>query len=166
MTVLGGWRKSFTAEPSRRNSGLLQTPKSTPAFFPENSSRVGITILCMVPGKMVLRMTTVWRALLLLSASPICSQILRIYRRSRLPFAWLGVPTQTKDSSVSRIASTGSLVARSRPSLDGGGYDFPDVCFNDGRLPAVDQSTLVGSGSTPTTSCPSSARHPAETVPT
>ena len=23
--------------------------------------------------------------------------------------------------------------------LDRGGYDFPDVCFNDGRLPTVDQ---------------------------
>jgi hypothetical protein len=23
--------------------------------------------------------------------------------------------------------------------LDSGGHDFPDVCFNDGRLPAVDQ---------------------------
>jgi hypothetical protein len=96
MTVLGWQRESFTAEPSRRNSGLLQTPKSTAAFFPENSSKVGITILYIVPGKMVLRMTTVCRALLLLSASPICSQIRRIYRRSRLPLGWLGVPTQNE----------------------------------------------------------------------
>src|ERR1700734_437890 len=117
MTVLGGWRKSFTAEPSRRNSGLLQTPKSPPAFVPENSSKVGITILCIVPGRIVLRITIVCRALLVFSAWPICSQILRMYRRSRLPLGWLGVPTQTKDSSVSRIASAGSLVARSRPAL-------------------------------------------------
>ncbi len=88
---------------------------------------------------MVLRMTTVWRALLLLSAWPICSQIRRIYRRSRLPLAWLGVPTQTKDSSVSRIAFDGIAGSAQPARLDGGGYDFADVCFNDGRLPTVDQ---------------------------
>jgi hypothetical protein len=74
------------------------------------------------------------RVLLLLSASPICSQIRRMYRRSRLPFAWLGVPTQTKDSSVSRIAWSARLQGRR--------YDFTDICFNDGRLPTVDQIDL------------------------
>src|SRR5258708_21330890 len=44
ITVLGGELKSFTADPSRKNSGLWQTPKSAPAFFPENSSRMGITM--------------------------------------------------------------------------------------------------------------------------
>jgi hypothetical protein len=144
MTVLGWQRESFTAEPSRRNSGLLRTPKSTAAFFPENSSKVGITILYFVPGKMVLRMTTVCRALLLLSASPICSQIRRIYRRSRLPLAWLGVPTQTKDSSVSWIGWTGSLVARKRPALLESGWpswslsygsSVPIIEYTDVRKP-------------------------------
>ena len=104
ITVFGGERKSLTAEPSRKNSGLLHTPKSAPAFFPENSSNVGITTFFIVPGKIVLRMTTVWRADLLFRASPICSQIRRMNLRSRLPFAWLGVPTQTKDKSVCCIA--------------------------------------------------------------
>src|SRR5271156_3022536 len=44
ITVFGGELKSLTAEPSRRNSGLLHTPKSAPAFFPEYSSSVGSTI--------------------------------------------------------------------------------------------------------------------------
>ena len=139
MTVFGGLRKSFTAEPSRRNSGLLQTPKSTPTFLPENSSNVGITTLCIVPGKIVLRMTTVCRAVLVLRTWPICSQIRRIYRRSRFPLGWLGVPTQTKDSSVLLIASTGSPGGAKPARLDHGGNDFSNFRFNNGRVPAVDQ---------------------------
>ena len=55
---LGGALKSLTAEPSRRNSGLWQTPKPLPATFPEASSRIGITMLRTVPGKTVLRIAT------------------------------------------------------------------------------------------------------------
>src|SRR5579863_3477648 len=55
-------------------------PKSTAAFFPENSSKVGVPISCTMTGKMVLRMTTVCRVFLLLRPLPICSQIRRTSR--------------------------------------------------------------------------------------
>src|SRR5256885_6409569 len=54
MTVLGGLKKSCTAVPSRRNSGLIQTPNSSPARRPEHASNVGITTLRMVPGNVVI----------------------------------------------------------------------------------------------------------------
>ena len=53
---------------------MLQTPKSRPDFFPEVRSSAGITTPSIVPGMIVLRMTTVWRAALSRIASPICSQ--------------------------------------------------------------------------------------------
>jgi len=55
--------------------------------------------------------------------------------------AWLGVPTQTKDSSVSRIAWTGSLLEQPA-SLGGDCDDLTDVCLNDGRLSTIDQVDL------------------------
>ena len=137
--------KSFTADPSRRNSGLLQTPNSTPAFFPESSSRIGITISRIVPGKMVLRITTVWRADLFLSALPICSQMRRMYFKSRFPFAWLGVPTQTNDSSVSRIADPDRW-SRAASRFHGARDNFSDLRFNDWRLAGIDQINLGRDG--------------------
>src|SRR5512146_2782320 len=43
MTVNGGSKKSATAVPSRRNSGLEQMAKSRPARLPLARSRVGVT---------------------------------------------------------------------------------------------------------------------------
>ncbi len=59
---------------SRRNSGLVPTPKSTPAFLPEQSSISGITTLLTVPGSTVLRTTTVWRSDFSRMAKPISRQ--------------------------------------------------------------------------------------------
>ncbi len=53
--------------------------------------------------------------------------------------AWLGVPTQTKDSSVSRIASDWIARSAQPAGLGSGCDDFTDICFNDRRLPAIDQ---------------------------
>ena len=49
---------SSSAVPARRNSGLLDRPKSTPAVLPLAVSRVGKITSRMVPGRMVERMTT------------------------------------------------------------------------------------------------------------
>ena len=57
-SVSGGCRKSFSAVPSRRNSGLTATPKPSPYFFPDAFSSVGNHQPCVVPGSTVLRTTT------------------------------------------------------------------------------------------------------------
>ena len=59
-SVSGGSRKSRSALPSRRNSGLTATPKPSPYFFPDCASSAGITTSCVVPGSTVLRTTTTW----------------------------------------------------------------------------------------------------------
>jgi hypothetical protein len=75
-------RRSFTQE-----LGVIDTPKSTPAFFPEASSRIGVTMLAVVPGSTVLRMTTTCQSLLSFSAAPISADTRRTYARSSPPFA-------------------------------------------------------------------------------
>jgi hypothetical protein len=59
-SVSGGLRKSFSAVPSRRNSGLTETPKPSPYFLPDSRSRAGMTTWWVVPGSTVLRTTTTW----------------------------------------------------------------------------------------------------------
>src|SRR6185295_16483210 len=58
-TVIGGFWKSFTADPSRRNSGLVATPKSLPAFLPLALSSAAVMKSAVVPGRTVLRVTTI-----------------------------------------------------------------------------------------------------------
>ena len=57
-TTRSGLRKSRTASPSVRISGLVATPKSTPALFPDASSSSGSTTCSVVPGTTVLFTTT------------------------------------------------------------------------------------------------------------
>ncbi len=116
ITVFGGSKKSRTLDPSRRNSGLTATPKSTPAVFPDAFSRIGTSRFRQVPGSMVLRNTTVWRVSRSASASPICSATRSRNAVDRLPFGADGVPTQTSEMSVSRMAAATSVVAVSDPS--------------------------------------------------
>ncbi|MNR36674.1 hypothetical protein D3C85_1546280 [compost metagenome] len=101
---------------SRRNSGFTATPKSTPAFLPEQSSRIGITTLFTVPGNTVLRTTTVCRSDLSRRAKPISRQTPSTKLRPRSPFFLLGVPTQINDTSVAAMASDTSVVPRRRPA--------------------------------------------------
>ncbi len=68
---------------------------------------------------------------------------------SRLPLAWLGVPTQTKDNSVWRIASSWLSVARSRPNLTVRFDNFAHYLASMmGDWPAFMSSTFVRTGST------------------
>lgn len=145
---------------------MLQTPKSTPAFLPDASSRVGITTARIEPGSIVLRATTTWKSLFSLMAAPISWHTLRTCDRSRLPFSWDGVPTQISEISVFSTASRTSVVARSRPSLTVFEIISPMSFSMIGVVPWLIRSTLVRFGSTPTTVCPSVARQPAETAPT
>jgi len=56
--IRSGFRVSWRAEPSRRNSGFMHKPKSEPHFLFECFSRVGLTMFCVVPGTTVLLTTT------------------------------------------------------------------------------------------------------------
>ena len=144
----------------------MHTPNSSPARLPENFSSVGITTSRMVPGSMVLRITItgapgcVWMVL------PICSQTRRTYFRSMPPLRMLGVPTQTSARSVWRTAVSRSVVAARRPAATCSAMICPMSFSMIGVLPELMRSTLTRSGSTPITSWPSFARHPADTAPT
>src|ERR1700674_3842579 len=100
------------------------------------------SIFRMVPGKIVLRITTVWRSLLVLSASPICSQIRRIYSEVEIAVG-LARCSDTNEGQL-RLADRFAWIAGgTQPAgLGSGSDDFADVGFNDGRLPAVDQINL------------------------
>ena len=117
-TTKGGWKKSATPEPSRRNSGhiAVPTPSRPVAAVP---AKVSWTRSSPVPGGTVLRTTTAWNpdAGGLAAASParMSSRARRRYVRSVPPCGDEGVPTQTKDTSARSRATTGSVVARSLP---------------------------------------------------
>ena len=82
MSVKGGWWKSSTLVPSRKNSGLETTAKSRPASRPEVSAMRRETI-CPVPGKTVERTATTCRPSLCRNASPICPATFWMAERSR-----------------------------------------------------------------------------------
>jgi hypothetical protein len=144
----------------------MHTPNSAPARLPEYFSSVGITTSRMVPGSMVLRMTITGAPWWPASVRPISSQTRRMYLRSMPPFGRLGVPTHTRLRSVWRTASASPVVARSRPAATCSAMMVPMSFSMIGDLPALMRSTLVRSGSTPITSCPSRARQAADTAPT
>ena len=57
ISVKGGSKKSGTAVPSRRNSGLAATPNSTPGSRDDLSASIGATTSSTVPGRTVLLTT-------------------------------------------------------------------------------------------------------------
>jgi hypothetical protein len=65
-------RRAFTQE-----LGIIGNAKITPGNFPEALSSTGMTSSSIVPGKIVDRMTTIWKATLCRSALPISSQTCR-----------------------------------------------------------------------------------------
>ena len=106
MTILLGLMVSSIAEPSRRNSGLEQSPNPSPQALPERSSITLFTSLRAVPGMTVLFTRT--SILLLLApeiASPTECAAARTWERSILPDESLGVPTVTKTNSESPTPS-------------------------------------------------------------
>ena len=60
ITILSGFIKSETASPSLKNSGFIQMPQASPAFFFECFSINGRTIFCVVSGATVLFTTIAW----------------------------------------------------------------------------------------------------------
>ncbi len=152
MTVFGGSKKSRTLVPSRRNSGLTATPKSTPAVPPAYFSRIGTSRSRQVPGSMVLRNTTVCRPPRSATAAPISSVTRSRYVVHRLPLGSDGVPTQTSDTSLPMIASRTSPVARNAPVRTTSAMSSPIRSSTTGALPSLTRSTFTWFTSTPMTS--------------
>ena len=119
-----------------------------------------------VPGSTVLRITTVCQRSIVLSVAPISVQTRSMYCRSRLPFGRLGVPTQMSETVDERTASATSVVARSRPEVTISATSSPMPTSRIVLFPALIMSTFAALTSTPTTSCPSFAKHAADTQPT
>lgn len=118
---------------------------------------------------MVLRNTTVCRPPpppRSASAVPISSVTRSKYVVHKLPLGSDGVPTQTRDISLSMIASRTSPVARSAPLPTTSAISSPIRSSTTGALPSLTRSTFAWFTSTPTTWCPMPARHAADTQPT
>ena len=145
---------------------MLQVPKSCPNFFPEERSSAGITTPSIVPGRTVLRITTVCHRSIVFSVAPISVHTRSMYCRSMLPFGRLGVPTQIREIVDERTASATSVVARSRPAATISATSSAIPSSRIVLFPALSMLTLATLTSTPTTSWPCLAKHAAETQPT
>ena len=86
--------------------------------------------------------------------------------RSWLPFAAEGVPTQTNESSVSRIASAASSVTDTRPEFDHVAHELLDALLEDRRLAVADQVELDRVDVDTDHRWPSRARQASDTAPT
>ena len=120
----------------------------------------------MVPGRIVLRTTTVMGEPQRRMACPMSPATRRRFVRSRLPLPLLGVPTHTRPMSVPATAASQSVVARKRPTRTPSSMSSPRPASTTGAWPWFSRSTLTGLVSTPTTVWPSAARQAAETAPT
>ena len=86
--------------------------------------------------------------------------------RLRLPFARLGVPTQTIDTSLLRIASSTLDVALILPLLTPLAMSSSRPDSTTGASPALKLCTFEALVSTPIMSWPLRAKQAAETAPT
>lgn len=118
----------------------------------------------VVPGKAVLRTTTVYRGSRI--APPICRHTSSRWVKSIPPSGRLGVPTHTHAISVWRTAWVQSVVARSRPDRTASLSSSSTPGSTIGERPALTASTFERLTSTPMISWPRSARQAAETTPT
>ena len=113
-TVRAGSKKSCTLEPSRRNSGAIAMPKSTPARRAAACSMSGRRRPSTVPGGTVLRKTmTVNRSAVAQARDRSRRRHARCARRSTVPSLRSGVPTQTTITSQ-RDATSSMLVVTER----------------------------------------------------
>jgi len=106
MMIRSGFRASWRAEPSRKNSGFIHKPKSEPQCLFECFSRRGLTTLSVVPGTTVLFTTTKWYVSFLFRASAISRVAFLMCCRLMLPFGLLGVAVAMNVISVFKTASS------------------------------------------------------------
>ena len=77
-------------------------------------------------------------------ARPIAAATWSTARRSALPFAALGVPTEMNETSVSATAAVASVVARNRPAATVSAMMRSISSSTIGELPAFEHRDLVG----------------------
>jgi len=117
MMIRSGFKASWRAEPSRRNSGFMHKPKSEPQCLFECFSRRGLTTFFVVPGTTVLFITTRWYVSFLFRASAISRVAFLMCCRFMLPFGLLGVAVAMNVMSVFKTASLLSSVDLRYPFL-------------------------------------------------
>src|SRR5713226_6945949 len=165
-SVNGGRLKSCSALPSRMNSGLTATRSAGPSRRRVAASSGGSSTFSVVPGRTVLRSTTVKGRVRERSACPICSATRWTALTSSWPLMRAGVPTQMSASSVLEIASSLEVVARSLPSRTWAASSSSSPGSMTGEVPALTAATFSATESTPSTSWPALARQAALTEPT
>src|SRR3546814_15597295 len=111
--VKGGAKKSLTAAPSRRNSGLKQSPRPLPISRPTMASSLGATRSSVVLGATVERTTTLCASFLWRMACPIEDTTASSAARDWPPPAPDGVPHEISQNPLS-ITAPGALADRKR----------------------------------------------------
>jgi len=143
-------------EPSRRNR-VVADVKIPVSSQPDAAFDRRKTRSLVVPGRSVLRITTVCGPRFSLNAAPIWPATVSTARRSRLRGS-VGVPTLMSETSV---CSNGVLVVERRyqvAAADYVCYELRNAFLNIGLLPAFRRSTFSRETSTPTTSLPFRAK--------
>ena len=134
---------SLTALPSRRNSGLTETPKSVSVALARRPlERGNHRLVCRPRQNGAANHDDVVADPLLQRLSDLLAHAGRDSVRSMLPFRRLGVLTETSDTSLSWIASSGLVVARSRPDGHGRRDELGQAWLDDGAVPGVDRGHL------------------------
>src|SRR5437773_953126 len=148
------------------NSGFTATRSGPlcPWSGPENSE--GRRTRSVVPGRTVLRSTTVNGSSRPASARPSSRPTRSIASASSCPLARPGVPTQINATSERSTASLGSVVAHSRPSPTTSLSSSPRPGSTTGGEDSFSRGALSGFTSAPITSWPVFARQAAVTQPT
>ncbi len=143
----------------------MASPKSVPAVMLEPRSRAGCTCSSVVPGRTVLRTTTVRKRPSCGRAAPISSATRRTAVRSSAPDGADGVPTAIMITSAAATASPMGAT-RMRPAATPAASASSRPGSEIGDWPAAMASALTASWSTPMTDRPIWAMQAAVTAPT
>ena len=142
-TTNGGLSWSRIAELSRRNSGLLQSHKSSPRLRPALSTRSGASRSSRIPGSRVDLTTTMYgRRPRRRIDRPIDSTTTSTPRLMTAPSSSDGVPTDTRAISEHATASRTSSVSAQAPLTNLFLEDGSESRFSDGGNPRINFGDL------------------------
>src|SRR5690606_13891890 len=154
-TIRSGRRKSATAEPSRKNSGLLTTATSERP----NHTRTRAA----VPTGTVDFNTTTHPAG---NTDPTSATTARTAATSACPSAPIGVGTHTNTTSASATAAAEPTTNDNRPAANPSATNSANPGSANRTRPRDNSATLPASTSLHTTRCPSDAKHAPVVNPT